>query len=175
MDNNNLDSANKQTELKTYFFKELLPMVIIVVLVCKFIIGLATIESGSMEPTLMTGTIHVQYLMPYTFGNPVPERGDIITFQISEHDVILTKRVVGLPGDEITIFGGDVYLNGEKFIEEYLPEQGITYPADNGIGHYVVPEGCVFVLGDNRMDSVDSRFFSNPYVSISCITGRVLF
>ena len=81
------------------------------------------------------------------------------------------KRVIGLPGDHIEIKDGKVYLNGEEFNEPYLQE-GVTTSVDiNEYHDLVVPENCVFVMGDNRDHSTDSRAFG--CIPLEKIEGKV--
>ena len=122
--------------------------------------------SGSMEPTIMTGDKGIYNRLAYKF-HPV-ERGDIIMFWSAEEGKLMGKRVIGLPGDELSFENGYVYINGLRAIESYIPEEVET----NCSKSFCVPEGCVFVLGDNREDSIDSRFFVNPYIPMSDIKGK---
>lgn len=130
---------------------------------------IAVVSSGSMEPTLKTGSVAFFYRLAYS--NKTPERGDIILFKgtnYSKFNNYLTKRVVGVPGDEIVFYSGDVYINGAKALESYVVEGYET----NSSHTFIVPENSVFVLGDNRENSIDSRFFENPYVSYEDIKGK---
>jgi signal peptidase I len=100
-----------------------------------------------------------------------PQRGDIIVFDpptVSDKPYI--KRVIGLPGETVTFDGGNVYINGEKLDEPYI-SSGIT----DCTGQYcsvTVPEGHIFVLGDNRRNSSDSRIFGP--VPVNSIIGKAL-
>ena len=111
--------------------------------------------------------------LPYVVSDPVPERGDIVTFWDEELNKVLVKRVVGLPGETLSFKNGYTYVNGEKLDESYLPTQGITYPRHEG-DTFTVPEGCIFFMGDNRGGSNDSRLLGEPYVPVSNIQGRML-
>ncbi len=124
--------------------------------------------SGSMEPTIMTGDVSmsINTLVGYT-----PKRGDIVDF--TNNNQFWEKRIIGLPGDMILIRDGVVYIDGEKLNEDYLPEGTYT---EAGISElYLVPDNCVFVLGDNRNYSYDSRYWENPYVETSRIVTKHLF
>lgn len=126
------------------------------------------VASASMEPTLKTGSICIINKLAYK-NKPI-QRGDIVCFYSTQENAIMTKRVVGVAGDEISFKDGFLILNGEKAIEEYLDEDIET----NSSKTFIVPDGSVFLLGDNREDSYDSRFWENPFVSTSHIYGKYL-
>ena len=105
----------------------------------------------------------------YGVGPHAPA-GDIVTFWSDELGKLLVKRVVGLPGDEITFQDGYTYINGEMLDESYLPRQGITQCSAS----FLVPEGCVFFMGDNRTGSNDARFWKQPYISVDNIRAKVM-
>jgi len=107
--------------------------------------------TSSMAPTLKPGDQYLINLRAYR-RHP-PERGDIIVFRPRGEDAPLVKRVVGLPGETVTLLQGRVYINGQPLREPYLAEEPIAeWPLQ-----VVVPERAVFVLGDNRNLSEDSR------------------
>ena len=120
-----------------------------------------------------TKCLLIGWRLPYVVSDPVPERGDIVTFWDEELNKVLVKRVVGLPGETLSFKNGYTYVNGEKLDESYLPTQGITYPRHEG-DTFTVPEGCIFFMGDNRGGSNDSRLLGEPYVPVSNIQGRML-
>lgn len=130
------------------------------------------IPSASMETTIMTGDKIISEKITYEMGNK-PQRGDIITFNSEWFGEVLIKRVVATEGETVDLRDGRVYIDGELLDEPYaqgrseeLWDSGLTFP-------YTVGKDRVFVMGDNREDSWDSRGFGD--VPISCITGRTCF
>ena len=150
----------------------LIPLVSVFLLL-GVIFSLAWVPSGSMEPTLPTKSYFLGWRLPYFFGDPTPARGDIVMFRSEELDELLVKRVIGLGGDTITFADCDVYVNGEVLEENYLPEQHITYPTGE-TEVFEVPEGCIFVMGDNRTGSYDSRAWLTPYIPVEQIRSQAL-
>lgn len=144
--------------------------IIVLVIVFKMILMPGRIPSGSMEPTLNVGDIAIANGLAYI--NKEPQRGDIIVFRTEESgSETLIKRIIGIPGDCINFVDGYVYINGELVYEEYLPEDTET----NSYKDFEVPDGCYFVMGDNRDNSYDSRGWANPYVTKEDIKGKMIF
>ena len=143
----------------------------VVFVLFRVILQLAYVPSGSMETTIPTKTLLIGWRLPYVVSNPVPERGSIVTFWDDELERVLVKRVIGLPGETVSFEGGFVYINGEKLNEDYLPVSGIT-ESDTPV--FEVPEGCLFLMGDNRTGSRDSRFLNQPYIPVEKVQGRML-
>jgi len=112
--------------------------------------ALIQVDSFSMEPTLFKGNYVVVNKLSYKIGSP--DRGDIVVFRYPPNpDEQYIKRVVGLPGDRIQISDGKVFVNDEILSEPY-----ISVRTKSG-GDWVVPEDSLFVMGDNRNNSSDSR------------------
>ena len=141
----------------------------------KVLLQLAYVPSGSMETTIPTKCLLVGWRLPYLVSDPVPDRGDIVTFWDEELNKVLVKRVVGLPGETLSFKNGYTYVNGEKLDESYLPTQGITtLPDSMAEKTFTVPEGCMFVMGDNRTGSNDSRLLGEPYIPVEAVQARML-
>jgi signal peptidase I len=124
------------------------------------------VESISMQPTLYAGDYVIVNKIAYKLGTP--ERGDVIVFRFPPDPARepYIKRVIGLPGDHLHIEDGKVYINGELLIEPYLRVQ-----TERG-GDWTVPEDSLFVMGDNRNNSSDSRAWG--MVPEENIIGRAL-
>jgi signal peptidase I len=172
----------------------LLNVVIIVAIVAvirTFIVSPFEVEGNSMVPTLADN----QYIIINKFGYYLgePKRGDVVVFRPpADSRKHYVKRIIGMPGDEVAIRDGRVFLVfNDKEIpleEEYLDSRnmGKTFRAPVGTGdteeeRYRIPDGSYFLLGDNRQFSLDSRSFRNaqgeaiPYVGSESISGRVWF
>lgn len=108
------------------------------------------VDGLSMMPTLQNGEFVLVNRLAYRLGSPT--RGDIIVFRsVSQPDLDLIKRVIGLPGDSIEIADRAVVVNGVRLTEPYINA------APRYSGNWTVPAGQLFVLGDNRNDSSDSH------------------
>jgi len=140
-------------------------------LIRTFIVQTFYIPSGSMEPTLLVGDRIMAYKIFYGLNHV--QRGDIIVFKFPlnpKKDFI--KRVIGLPGDTVEIIDKKVYINGKKLVEPYAVHRDnwdIGFPRDE-YGPVKVPPNSLFVLGDNRDSSEDSRYWG--YVPEKNIVGR---
>ena len=131
-----------------------------------FIIVNARVTSGSMENTIMTGDRVLGLRFSYWFSDP--QRGDIVIFKCPDDESNnYIKRIIGLPGDTIEIVEGQVYINGVLWEEPYLREQ-----PHGSFGPFEVPEGHYFMMGDNRNNSKDSRFWNIKYVAKEKILGK---
>ena len=153
-------------------FGYLIVTAVVVVLVFRVLLQLSWVPSGSMETTIPKKTLLISWQLPYVMGDPVPERGNIVTFWSDELDKLLVKRVIGLPGDTVSFSGGYVYINGQRLEEEYLDQQGGTISPDQS--SFTVPEGCLFFLGDNRSGSNDARYWEESYIPVGNVKARVL-
>ncbi len=123
---------------------------------------IGVIFSESMVPTLKPGDHYLINLRAFNYE--APRRQDIVVFHSG--DELLVKRIIGLPGDKVVIYQGKVYVNDQPLSEPYLLET----TAAGKLLQVTVPEGKLFVLGDNRNDSDDSRDFGP--ISVDTVLGR---
>ena len=133
-----------------------------------FVVKSFWIPSQSMVPTLEVGDRLFVNKFIYRFIEP--DRGDIVVFDSPESDDELIKRVVAVPGDRVRVVNGELKLNGEFQDEPYVKPQ---FPDGSVYGPTKVPEGQVFVMGDNRGNSADSRFIGT--IPIEDIEGKAFF
>jgi signal peptidase I len=138
----------------------------VALLIQAFLVKPYRIPSESMENTLLIGDRVLVDRISWRLSDP--GRQDIVVFHPPFEGPVLIKRIIGMPGDEISLEDGMVYVNGEKLDEPYVREVSgqtvLTEPFDNGLPWslqqpYTVPAGNYFVMGDNRIDSGDSREF----------------
>ena len=178
MKNNNLPEEKLKKEKPPMTWKRLwkewiLPFgleILALLLIVKFIFFIAIVPSGSMEPTIQERsalfTLRVHDLEKL-------ERGDVIVFEAETPELAgttLIKRLIGLPGDHVEIDeNGVMTINGEVQSEDYVVYQ-YAIPSV-----FDVPEGYYLFMGDNRANSLDSRYWSDPYVSAESIQGRAVF
>ena len=123
-------------------------------------------------PVTVAVMLLLSWQLPYVLTDPVPQRGEVVTFRSDELNKLLVKRVIGLPGDTVSFQDGYVYINGEKLDEPYLSRQGVT--ASGRQEEYTVPEGCLFFMGDNRTGSYDARSWKEPYIPVGNVRSHVM-
>lgn len=141
-----------------------LPAIVIAVLINLFLAQATRVYGHSMEPNLHTDQRLVVEKVSYRIHGP--HRGDVVVIRLPERGPeLLIKRVIGLPGETIEVRDGSVYINGQPLNEPYLTRQ-----TSGSYGPTLIPEGQVFVMGDNRGASNDSRVFGP--VPMDRIVGR---
>lgn len=158
------------------FLRTTVFVIVLVILIRVFIVEAFQIPSGSMKDTLLVGDLLLVNKFIYRFTEP--DRGDIIIFKYPHQDNSinpiktlkqwigditgvplvkrrnLIKRLIGMPGEEIEVKSGDVYIDGVKLDEHYL-----DFTPHGNYGPYKIPKDHYFVMGDNRDNSADSRFW----------------
>lgn len=147
--------------------KELLAAILLVVVIRAGVAEARIVPTGSMMPTILPGDRLIAEKVVYRFTGP--SRGDIVVFKppraVSTSDYL--KRVIGLPGETVEIRDGQVFINDQPLDEPYIKEKPVyTY------GPEVVPPGKLFVLGDNRNDSLDSHVWG--FVDESDVRSRAV-
>ena len=154
--------------------RDILIAVLIAVLI-SFIISPTIVQQRSMEDTLHNGDYLMMLKMAYKFGDQ-PKYGDIVVFESnlkdnSGNNKLLIKRVIGVGGDIVSVKDGYVYRNGKKLSEPYTKDNYTNGDMDP----CTVPQGKIFVLGDNRVVSDDSRDPKLGFVDVSSVVGKALF
>ncbi len=164
------EAVNPVKELISFIFTFGIAIAV-AVFINTFVIINANIPSGSMENTIMTGDRLIGNRLAYLFEEP--KRGDIVIFKYPDDETqLFVKRIIGLPGEKVTVEDAKVYINGALFEEGYLKEEWVV---DAGPYEFEVPEGCYLVLGDNRNNSKDSRYWLRTYVEEDKILGEAVF
>ncbi len=136
----------------------------VILLIMFFFLWPAKVEGISMSPSVQDGDrVAICRFAAYA---ELYDRGDLVVFDEQDYDENMIKRVIAVEGDTVYITNGEVYVNGELLVEDYAVGE------TEGEVYLVVPENSVFVMGDNREHSTDSRVFGT--VSESEIYGRVI-
>ncbi len=142
----------------------ILAAIIIAFVINKLIFFNVTVPTGSMLPTINLGD---KILVTRVHNKNNLKHGDIIVFHSDELGEDLIKRLIGLPNDEVEIKAdGSVYINNKIITESY-----IVYPGGK-TGKFKVPQGSYFFMGDNRINSLDARYWEEPYIPYKDIMGK---
>lgn len=178
-------SQNNKSGIRQ-FVEAIATAILVTAFLITFVIQAFKIPSGSMLPTLMTGDHLFVNKFIYGLKLPIlrktilpvtdPKRGDVIVFiypQDRSKDFI--KRVIGVGGDTLEIRKKTLWLNGQVYADGHgVYNDSVIYPAEahprDNMGPVIVPEGCVFVMGDNRDYSLDSRFWG--FVDLNDVLGK---
>ena len=159
------------------FVKSLIKDIIVAAILAAVVISFVRptiVKQTSMQDTLNPNDYIIMYRRAYS-GDKEPKRGDIVIFKSELQDEngknkLLIKRVIGLPGDKITINDGKVYINDKEYDESYLKDGYTT----GSVNNFKVPKGEYFVMGDNRVVSIDSRYSEVGCVKKDAIRGRAV-
>ena len=159
------------------FVKSLIKDIIVAAILAAVVISFVRptiVKQTSMQDTLNPNDYIIMYRRAYS-GDKEPKRGDIVIFKSELQDEngknkLLIKRVIGLPGDKITINDGKVYINDKEYDESYLKDGYTT----GSVNNFRVPKGEYFVMGDNRVVSIDSRYSEVGCVKKDAIKGRAV-
>lgn len=148
----------------------LVSMMAVFVMMFTFVARIIVVSGPSMENTLWGGDLILVWGLGYT-----PKQGDVVVLtQESYQEDSIVKRVIATGGQRVDIdYGANaVRVDGELLEEDYIKEQMFVPGYGEGIKHVTVPEGCLFVMGDNRNESADSRYPDIGIVDTRCVIGR---
>ena len=167
-------TAYPRPQQQKSFLRDLLEiflLAIVLYIIINFAVQTVHVMGQSMEPTLQDNDFLIASKVSYRLHDP--QRGDIVIFKPNngeEHDYI--KRIIALPGETVAVRDSKVYVNGQLLAEPYIADPPhYTYPYAGG--EFVVPEGTVFVMGDNRNNSSDSHIFGP--VPLDNVIGKAFF
>jgi len=161
--------------------KTIILTLLLAAVINNFVIVNARVPTGSMEDTIQVNDRIVAFRLSYLFRTP--ERYDLIVFRGPEGDPTLyVKRIMGLPGEELIIVDGHVFIDGASIPQRSDFVKGELYgnfgefnPYTGGLDPFIIPDGHFFVMGDFRSNSFDSRQWSETYIPRGRILGRVAF
>ena len=142
------------------------------ILVFTFVVRIIVVSGSSMENTLQNGDSMLVWCLGYE-----PKQGDVVVLtQRSYQNDSLVKRVIATEGQRVDINyeTGTVYVDGTALEEDYIKETMRVPSYGEGLNHVTVPEGCIFVMGDNRNDSADSRYPSIGIIDNRSVIGRAV-
>ena len=148
----------------------LVTMMAAFVMVFTFAARIIVVSGPSMENTLWGGDLILVWGLGYT-----PAQGDIVVLtQENYQEDSIVKRVIATEGQRVDIDYGSstVRVDGEALEEDYIKELMLVPSYGEGLNHVTVPEGCIFVMGDNRNHSADSRYPDIGIVDVRCVIGR---
>ncbi|MBA1334441.1 MAG: Signal peptidase I [Firmicutes bacterium] len=143
--------------------------VAVAILIRSFIFMTVKVPTGSMYPTIKEGDVLLVNRLVYRFG-PL-ERGDIVVFRLPDNPKELyIKRLIGLGGETVDISDNTVFIDGNPLEEGY-----VKVVMEGSFGPYSVPAEHYFMMGDNRNNSRDSRYWNNKFVPRSQVIGKAFF
>lgn len=170
-----LDKSRRNKLLVREWIRDLLIAALLALIVMQFIKP-TIVQQHSMEPNFYAGDYLFVSKQAYNLFGGKPELGDVIVFRSAMKteegdDKLLIKRVIGTPGDVLTIKDGIVYVNGNAIDDSYTKDQY----TNGSITDLVVPADSYFCMGDNRLSSADSRDPRVGFVFIDSIVGKAVF
>lgn len=180
-----METIKMERELKKHVIKKeviswlktLIVVVVLLVFTQLFLFSNYLVQGRSMMPTIENGERVIVNRLIYKYSSPM--RFDMIVFHANDTTDYI-KRIIGLPGDELFFYEGKLYVNGEEVEEPFLEDIDSLFSPftsdftlEQVTGEQVVPEGYVFVLGDNRRNSIDSRQIG--FIPTESIVGKVNF
>ena len=177
-------SKSKRKSVFREYAEALLIAIVLALFIRTFVVQACKIPSGSMIPTLLVGDhilvnkfvygIKIPFINKTLIPVSSPQRDDVIVFVYPvDQSKDFIKRVIGLPGEELEMAGKKIYVNGKPYDDKYGNAKRPLFHAGVKFGPVIkVPEGHVFVMGDNRDNSSDSRVWG--FVPLESIKGKAL-
>jgi signal peptidase I len=186
MAGNNSESKNNPKSKTQEYIEAIIIAILIAVFIRTFIIQAFKIPSRSMVPTLLIGDhllvnkfiygVKIPYFRKTVIPFTDPQRGDIVVFIYpNDRTKEFIKRVIGIGGDTIEIKNKKIFINGKEYTDAFgIYSDSIIYPSTmqprDNYGPVTVPGGSLFVMGDNRDESADSRFWG--FVDLKDVEGK---
>lgn len=152
-----------KSALKYFIFLTIIVLLVLVLI--NKVVFILRVPSSSMEPTM---NINEEFITKRVSEDDKITYG-IYGFYSEEEDTMMVKRIVGLPGDIVEFVDGKMYRNGESIEESYILYDSFFN------AKFEVPEDSYLMLGDNRADSFDARYWTQQYIARKDIVGKVLF
>jgi signal peptidase I len=152
--------------------QSLVVIILVIIFLFACVVRVTVVSGPSMENTLHSGDLVVTWSLGYS-----PKQGDIVVLtKTSFQEESIIKRVIATEGQTVDIDydTSTVYVDGEALDEPYIKEQMWDIWGGNGLDHVTVPDGCIFVMGDNRNNSSDSRYTEIGIVDTRCVIGRAV-
>lgn len=157
----------KKTRSLMMFIKEwIVPIVVAFIfafIVNRYVIFKIEVPTGSMIPTI---NVDDRIFVRRVYNKDKFEKGDILVFNSNQEDILLVKRLIGLPGDRVSLINGDLYIN-DVLVEETYVVNNMDYTDE-----YLVPEDHFLFFGDNRASSIDARYWDNPFIHKDEVIGK---
>ena len=186
MPENDSPSKNKLKSKTQEYVEAIIIAILIAVFIRTFIIQAFKIPSRSMVPTLLVGDhllvnkfiygVKLPYFRKIIIPVSEPQRGDIVVFIYpNDRSKDFIKRVIGIGGDTIEINNKKIFINGKEYTDTFgIYSDSVIYPRTmqprDNYGPVTVPKGSIFVMGDNRDESADSRFWG--FVDLKDVEGK---
>lgn len=150
---------------------KLIILIVVIIFLMVFVFSVTQVVGNSMYPTLKDGEVFILDKISYRFQKI--ERGDIISLDYADTKYLI-KRVIGLPGETVNIINNKLYINNTLYEEEYISDD-LVYDDFylSSLGITTIPEDMYLVLGDNRVDSLDSRKIG--LINKEDINGKIAF
>lgn len=156
------------------FFESLLIAVIAAIIITTYIFRAVTVDGMSMYPTLQSNDRLIVEKVTYYFSKP--KKGDVVVIKYpADNTKMFIKRIIAVGGDRLRILDGNLFINGNKVYEPYIFEKMDSSIDSDFKKEITVDKGTIFVMGDNRNQSKDSRYADVGFINLSLVVGKAVF